>query len=54
LASGFSSLGFGIGRGTGRVSADMARCVKPSVELREFRLSKFVDAPNIDLRQYLI
>jgi glycine/D-amino acid oxidase-like deaminating enzyme len=43
VATGFSGHGFGISPGAGHLVADMACGVKPLVDPREFRLSRFFD-----------
>ncbi len=46
VATGFSGHGFGISPGAGHLVADLACGVKPIVEPREFRLSRFFDNSN--------
>jgi glycine/D-amino acid oxidase-like deaminating enzyme len=43
VATGFSGHGFGISPGAGHLVADLACGVKPIVDPREFRLSRFFD-----------
>ncbi len=43
IATGFSGHGFGISPGAGHLVADLACGVKPIVDAREFRLSRFFD-----------
>jgi glycine/D-amino acid oxidase-like deaminating enzyme len=43
VATGFSGHGFGISPGAGHLVADLASGVKPLVDPREFRLSRFFD-----------
>lgn len=43
IATGFSGHGFGISPGAGHLVADLACGVKPLVDPREFRLSRFFD-----------
>jgi len=43
LATGFSGHGFGIGPGAGRLMADLVTGVKPIVDPRPFRYSRFID-----------
>ncbi len=43
VATGFSGHGFGISPGAGHLAADLACGVKPIVDPREFRLSRFFD-----------
>jgi glycine/D-amino acid oxidase-like deaminating enzyme len=46
VATGFSGHGFGISPGAGLLVADLACGVKPIVDPREFRLSRFFDDSN--------
>jgi glycine/D-amino acid oxidase-like deaminating enzyme len=46
VATGFSGHGFGISPGAGHLVADLACGIKPIVEPREFRLSRFFDNSN--------
>jgi glycine/D-amino acid oxidase-like deaminating enzyme len=46
VATGFSGHGFGISPGAGHLVADLACGVKPIVDPREFRLSRFFDDSN--------
>jgi glycine/D-amino acid oxidase-like deaminating enzyme len=43
IATGFSGHGFGIGPGAGQLVADLASGVRPIVDPREFRLSRYSD-----------
>ncbi len=46
VATGFSGHGFGISPGAGHLVADLICGVKPIVDPREFRLSRFFDGSN--------
>jgi glycine/D-amino acid oxidase-like deaminating enzyme len=46
IATGFSGHGFGISPGAGHLVADLASGIKPIVDPREFRLSRFFDGSN--------
>jgi glycine/D-amino acid oxidase-like deaminating enzyme len=46
VATGFSGHGFGIAPGAGHLVADLACGVKPLVDPREFRLSRFFDGTD--------
>jgi glycine/D-amino acid oxidase-like deaminating enzyme len=46
VATGFSGHGFGISPGAGHLVADLVSGVKPIVDPREFRLSRFFDGSN--------
>jgi glycine/D-amino acid oxidase-like deaminating enzyme len=46
VATGFSGHGFGISPGAGHLVADLACGIKPIVDPREFRLSRFFDDSN--------
>jgi len=46
VATGFSGHGFGISPGAGYLVADLVSGVKPIVDPREFRLSRFFDGSN--------
>jgi glycine/D-amino acid oxidase-like deaminating enzyme len=46
VATGFSGHGFGISPGAGHLVADLVCGVKPIVDPREFRLSRFFDGSN--------
>jgi FAD dependent oxidoreductase len=46
IAAGFSSYGFGIGPGAGRLMADMVMRRPPLVDPTPFRLARFTDDPK--------
>jgi glycine/D-amino acid oxidase-like deaminating enzyme len=46
VATGFSGHGFGISPGAGHLVADLACGIKPIVDPRDFRLSRFFDNSN--------
>ena len=47
LATGFSGHGFGIGPSAGRLMADLVTGVKPIVDPRPFRYSRFLDGTEL-------
>lgn len=47
VASGFSGHGFGLGPGAGRLAAELATGVAPSVDPAPYRLSRFFDGSKI-------
>jgi glycine/D-amino acid oxidase-like deaminating enzyme len=47
IATGFSGHGFGIGPGAGRLMADLVSGVKPIVDPRPFRYSRFIDGSRL-------
>jgi glycine/D-amino acid oxidase-like deaminating enzyme len=50
IATGFSGHGFGIGPGAGSLMADMVTGAPPVVDPAPFRLSRFTDGSNPQLR----